>query len=980
MTSDEADRWRRVEQICQDALDRPRTDRVAFLEAACGEDVPLRREVEDLLREEATASAFLESPIGNVSAPAMEPPNPRLSGQRVGVFDVGALLGAGGMGEVYRARDTRLDRDVAIKILPEAFANDAERVARFRREARALASLNHPHIAAIYGLEESAGKTLLVMELVEGDDLSERIARGAIPLHEALPIATQVAEALETAHEHGIIHRDLKPANIKVRADGVVKVLDFGLAKAMDPGATAAGSAAPTITTPAMTAAGMILGTAAYMAPEQARGRPVDRRADVWAFGAVLFEMLTGRRAFDGEDVAEVLGAVVRLEPDWSALASDVPLQVRTLLQRCLVKEPRERIASLAAALFVLKHQLGATPTPTVAAPSNRRTWWVAAAIGVVLALAAFALQGYGSRQPALEPVEFTIAPPDGTSFGGTPAGGTGSATQLAVSPDGRHVVFVARANSESQLWLRSVVSANARLLQGTEGARFPFWSPDSRFIAFFAEGKLKKVAVAGGSPITLANTEAGRGGSWSREDVIVFDRSLRAGLFRVASAGGEPTAVTTLADGEDSHRWPHFLPDGKHFLYTSVTGACCPPPRPGIVKIGSLDQDQPPATLLQADSSVVYGSGYLVFAREQTLLAQRFDPNTRATTGDAFPLRERVSTEGSRYTGVSLSQNGVLAYAPDAASVQQTLIWLDRSGRGLGTLGVGGLDANPSLSPDERRVAVAVPSGSPANLDIWLIDVERNLRSRLTSEARDEGWPVWSPDGTRIALGIGAPPPRQGRPEKALLLQSSVNGTAPTETLLEVAGTPSRPCGPRQCTAAPTDWSSDGQFMLYTLNGAFPATLDVWALPLSGDRKPFPVANTAFSESLAVFSPNGRWVAYVSDETGQPNVFVQPFLRPGGKQQISGNGGRNPRWRGDGAELFYLDADGAMTSVSITLGDNVVVGTPKTLFPVGTLSVNQMFAVTKDGQRFLVNAGPANSASSSPMTVVINWLSTLQR
>jgi Tol biopolymer transport system component len=545
------------------------------------------------------------------------------------------------------------------------------------------------------------------------------------------------------------------------------------------------------------------------------------------------------------------------------------------------------------------------------------------------------------------------------------------------VSPDGRYVVFVAGPRSDFKLWLRPVASADAKLLPGTEGSAFPFWSPDSTEIAFFAGGRLKKIAVAGGPPVTLADARAGRGGSWNRDNVIVFDHVQGAGLFRIPSTGGVPTAVTTLAEGEDVHRWPHFLPDGRHFFFTAVTGPCCPAPRPGVVKIGSIDPGERVVTLLQADSSAVYSSGYLLFSREQTLMAQPFDPDARAMTGDAFALRERVSTGGNRYTSVSVSQNGTLAYGPSAAPTENSLFWFDRSGRIVGTLGESGPNATPALSPDEGRVALALRTGNPGNLDVWLIDIGRNLRSRLTSDARDEGSPVWSPDGTRIVLGSGTP--QEARPEKALLLQASVNGTTASETLLEVADTPTRPCGPRQCLVTPTDWSPDGRFVLYTFSGGFPATSDIWALPIVGDRQPFPIADTRFGEGLGAFSPDGRWIAYVSDETGLPNVYVQPFMRAGGKQRISVNGGRNPHWRGDGKELFYLDADGAMTAVSVTMtADTVAVGLPETLFPVGSLSFNQMFSVTKDGQRFLVNARPPNSASVSPVTVILNWTATL--
>ena len=524
------------------------------------------------------------------------------------------------MGLVYRARDTKLNRDVALKVLPDAFAGDADRLARFTREAQTLASLNHPNIAHIHGLEESGGVRALVMELVDGDDLSQRIARGAIPVDEALPIAKQIADALEAAHQQGIIHRDLKPANIKLRPDGAVKVLDFGLAKALAPeqdqSSATHQSQSPTITSPAMlTGLGIVLGTAAYMAPEQAKGREADKRSDIWAFGCVLYEMLTGQRAFDGEDTTDVLGAVVRLEPRWEALPSDVPAPVRTLLRQCLVKDRRRRVGDIAAVLFVLDHLAGVAPTVPVA-PRSNRTAWLAAALAViaVIVTAVVALRTSRSGAVATDPVQFTIAPPEKTVFGGPAAGGTGINAQLAISPDGHHIAFVAGAPSAFQLWLRPVASADARPLPGTEGSAFPFWSHDSRSIAFFAGGKLKKVAIAGGPPVVLADAAGGLGGSWSRDDVIVFG-SVRAGLFRVSSASGVPTAVTTLAEGEDAHRWPHFLPDGKHFFYTAVTGTCCPADTPGTIKIGSLDQGEPAVALLQADSSAAYSSNHMLFA-----------------------------------------------------------------------------------------------------------------------------------------------------------------------------------------------------------------------------------------------------------------------------------------------------------------------------------------------------------------------------
>jgi len=759
-------------------------------------------------------------------------------------------------------------------------------------------------------------------------------------------------------------------------------VLDFGLAKALAPEQGSARathlSQSPTITSPAMlTGAGIVLGTAAYMAPEQAKGLEADKRSDIWAFGCVLYEMLTGRRAFDGEDMTDVLGAVVRLEPPWEALPSDVPAPVRTLLRQCLVKDRRRRVGDIAAALFVLEHQARLDPALPVASRSNRIPWLVAAlATTALIATAVVALRESRAGTPSPDLVQFTIAPPENMAFGGPPAGGTGLIPQLAVSPDGRQIVFVAAAQSALRIWLRPVGSARAQPLEGTEGAAFPFWSPDSRFIAFFAGAKLKKVPIAGGPPLVVADAAAAMGGSWSRDNVIVFG-SVRTGMFRVPSAGGVPTALTTLSDGEDAHRWPHFLPDGRHFFYTAVTGPCCPAPKPGVIKVGSIDQAEPAVALLEADSSATYTSGHVLFAREQTLMIQAFDPDARQLSGDAVTVTAPVSREGSRYVSASASETGTLVYAPGSSSPQQ-LTWFDRSGKTLGTLGEAGIDVNLALSPDERQVAVAARSENAENLDIWTIDIARNMRDRVTIEPQPEGWPVWSPDGTRIAFGRTARGVGE-QPEQARLMQTQVNRTGAPETLFEAVGTPSRPCGPRQCFLAPTDWSRDGRFVLFTFGGAFPATGDIWAVPLLGDRKPFPVVQTEFTETLGTFSPDGRWIAYTSNETGQPNVYVQPFLRAGGKYRISPNGGRNPHWRADGKELFYLAADGAMTVVTIDLTDAVAAGLPTTLFPAGAVSANQAFSVTKDGKRFLVSTRPQDAAAT-PLTVIVNWASTLQK
>jgi serine/threonine protein kinase/Tol biopolymer transport system component len=1000
------DGWSRVSQLYHAALAKDANERGRFLAQACGGDNALRREVESLLAHEGTAERFLRVPAIEMAANVMaEDAGGSLSGRQIGSYQVLSRLGAGGMGEVYRAHDPKLNRDIALKVLPELFALDRDRLARFKREAQVLASLNHPNIAAIYGLEESnpppgSGQAVvqaLVLELVEGPTLADRIARGPIPIDESLSIARQIAEALEAAHEQGIIHRDLKPTNIKLRPDGTVKVLDFGLAKAMEPvGRAPNASESPTITTPAMTQAGTILGTAAYMSPEQARGKPVDRRADIWAFGVVLFEMLSGRRAFDGETTSDVLAKVMEREPDWRALPSATPMRLRELLRRSLKKDPKVRLRDIGEARVQIDELLSGAPEGIgVPAILHRPSLWQralpwasAGALAITLALigtAVIALRRASDVTPGAGSARFTIAPPENMSFGGPLGGGTGSATQVAVSPDGRNIVFVAGAPPAAapafQIWLRPIAALAAQAIPGTEGGKFPFWSPDSRFIGFFAGGKLKKVAIAGGPPTVLCDSPDGRGGSWSRDNVLLFSpggaRSGR-GLQRVSSAGGVPSAVTTVdpATGEDAHVWPHFLPDGRHFFYTAFTGPCCPAPKPSVIRIGSLDPADAAIPLLQAESSVSYASGHVVFARDGTLMAQPFDHEARQLTGEAVPLAENVSREGSRYVGVSVSEHGTLVYGSGGSSDLLQLTWFDRAGRALGTLGEAASYTNFALSPDDRRVAVSLVTGSPRNRDIWIIDIARNIRSRLTTDPGTDSAPVWSPDGTRIAF--------EGRRSgKASLRQQLADGTAADESLRDVSDS--------STDIDPSSWSADGRFIAYTLaGGGFPGqssssvdatTADVWVLPLFGDRKPFPVAQTEFIESSGVFSPDGRWIAYTSSESGQPNVYVQPFLRAGGKYQVSRDGGSHPVWRADGKELFYLSAAGTMMAVPINATGQLKGGEPQTLFQPGRLILNrgQAYAVTKDGGRFLVKVALQESFVA-PITVVVNWTAAIQK
>jgi Tol biopolymer transport system component/DNA-binding winged helix-turn-helix (wHTH) protein len=604
----------------------------------------------------------------------------------------------------------------------------------------------------------------------------------------------------------------------------------------------------------------------------------------------------------------------------------------------------------------------GVSPPPR----AHRATWVVLAGVALgVIGTAAMALRRDAPSVATVAPAQFTIAPPENASFGGPSRGGSGSATQLAVSPDGRQIAFVARGDAAYQIWLRPIAALDATPLQGTDGAAFPFWSPDSRSLGFFADGKLKTIPLAGGPPTVLADAPLGNGGSWNRENVILFaGGAARTGLSRVPSTGGRPTAATVIdaKAAEDAHRWPHFLPDGRHFFYTAVTGPCCPPGTPSEVRIGSLDEPGHDAPLFQAESAAAYASGHLIFARDETLMAQPFDAETRRLLGDPFPLAEHVTSEGSRYVGASASANGMLVYGQAGADVERQLTWFDRAGHPLGTVGDPARYAGLALSPDERRVAVTLETGTQKNVDIWVIDVPRNIRSRLTVHPGQDVSPVWSPDGARVAFQAS----RLNEP--VAIRQTLSHETGTDELVLQ---------GPGNFTMLPTAWSSDGRFLAYVTKGS-----NVWVLPLFGDRKPFAFANSPFTETSGVFSPDGRWIAYTSNEGGQTDVYVQAFPGPGVKSQVSRDGGSHPVWRGDGRELFYLGRDGTLMVVSIGAGASFESGPPHALFRtnVWRRTFNQVYAATRDGQRFLVNAMPPGASGSAPITVVLNWTAAFHR
>jgi Tol biopolymer transport system component len=900
------------------------------------------------------------------------------SGAHVGSYEILSSLGAGGMGEVYRARDRKLDRTVAIKILPEGFANDPERIARFEREAKTLAALNHPNIAHLYGLEDSAGLRALVMELVEGPTLADRIAQGPIPINEALPIARQIAEALEAAHEQGIIHRDLKPANIKITADSKVKVLDFGLAKAMDPAATGANLAnSPTLTMEA-TQAGIILGTAAYMSPEQARGTVVDKRTDLWSLGAVLYEMLTGRRLFEAATVPDTLSQVLMKEPDWNVLPVSTPAPIRRLLRRCLEKDRKQRLDSAAAVRLEIDEpqltptqEIASAPARAVSAPHRRpMSGWLVAAAGLLAPLAlALAVLTYLREQPprALERMRFHITPPEHVTL--SRVGG------FAVSPDGRHLVFAATgSDGTTRLWLRSLEAIEARPLPGTEGSTgtSPFWSPDSRFVAFNAAGKLKRIDIAGGPAQTLCDAPTVLGGSWNRDGIIIFTQ-YPGPLMRVSAAGGEPTPVTSLdsAKQEGTHAFPTFLPDGRHFLHLRVSTS----EATGIY-VGSLDNkpDNQNAKRVVAtffESAYVpsesNGRGQLLFRREGTLVAQPFDTLKMELTGEPIPVAERL---GSALANgfFSASATGVLVFRTGLESLTSQLTWVDREGKTLGTVGDVGLFLNVALSPDGSRAAFSRFNVERVAADIWVLDIRAGTDSRFTFGPNGSTAPVWSPDGSRIVFG-------SGRAGMADLYQKPANGTTDEEVLLESAD-----------EKTPTSWSGDGRFLLYT--AADPKTkADLWALPLGGGRTPIPVLRTGFNEDQGRFSPDARWIAYRSDESGRNEIYVRGFSPSGSgaKVLVSKGGGSSPRWRRDGRELLYTAFDGTITAVDVTVSTEFRVGTAKPLsklpaiMPLGTGALTTTWDVTADGSRFLV-AVPVEQRTQTPFTVVLNWQEELNK
>ena len=940
-------RWHRVEQICQDALDRPAAERAVFLLAACGEDALLRHEVEGLLMQEAAGSAFLESPTGAVAAAVMEPVSSRLSGHRVGVFDVGPLLGAGGMGEVYRARDTRLDRDVAIKILPEAFAHDAERVARFQREAKMLASLNHPHIAAIYGLEESAGLNLLVMELVEGDDLSQRIARGPIPIDEALPIAKQIAEALEAAHEQGIIHRDLKPANIKVRADGTVKVLDFGLAKAMEPAAES--SQSPTITTPAMTQAGMILGTAAYMSPEQARGKTVDKRADIWAFGAVLFEMLTGQRAFPGEDVTDTLAAVVKLDPKWDALGADVPARVRQVLRVCLQKDPRQRAQAIGDVRLALEGAFETAALPGETRVRAAASWKRVTLVGAGALLLGAALTG-GAMRMATPTIPRHVTHVAMTLTPDLPL----SPTPIALSPDGLTLAM----SAGNQIVLRRLDNPKLTALPGTEGGRTPFFSPDGNWIGFVAADELRRIRVDGTGRQTIARLgQAPRTPpSWAGNDAIYFGVTGQ-GLYRVSATGGPPTALTQprREAGEITHDSPQVLDEGRTILFTLVRADGRVP---ALLNVASGEWRVIPG--LSSDFARYSPSGRLLYRQGESVFAVTMSLASGTTTGTPEVLFDGVLA--AENSALALSADGTLAYLPNSTATggQGQIAIVSRSGTVTSVVNdsvtLGLASSSLRFSPDAGSIMAAV-SSAPNTTDLWIHDLGRSARTKLTDQGPNNAGPTWSPDGKQVAFNSTREPP-------GIYVQSL---DAPGSAKLVLRRGPS--------SQTPGAWSPDGRTLVFM--EANPRTgSDLWTLTLDG--KAAPLLATSAQERDPRLSPDGRWLAYQSNTAGRDDVYVASFPSLATTQLVSIDGGTSPRWAG-AREIVYRRGR-QVVSVPVTPSEKLTLGRPTVLFELDDASSQD--DVAPDGTTFLMLRRDAPGAGAVPgqVNLVLNVFEELKR
>ena len=876
------------------------------------------------------------------------------SGARLGPYEILSPLGAGGMGEVYRARDTRLDRTVAIKVLPAHFAGNADMAQRFEREARAISALTHPHICALYDVGNQDGTAFLVMELLEGESLAARLAKGPLPVDQVLRFGVEIAEALEKAHGQGIIHRDLKPGNVMLTKSGV-KLLDFGLAR-FQPAARDAASGVSRLATEAqqgapLTERGTVLGTFQYMSPEQLEGQEADARSDIFSLGAVLFEMATGKKAFEGKSQASLIGSILRDEPPAvSEVAPMSPPALNRVVKTCLAKDPGDRFETAHDVRLQLQwiseggSQVGLPAPVSARRKSRERFAWGLAALAL---LAAVVLGILFVRRAPSRPrlVRFEIATPEGVTSIDAPR----------ISPDGRYLAFDATdASGKTRIWVRPLNALAAQPLPGTEGTSRVFWSPDSRFLGFFAEGKLKKVEVSGGPAQKVCDAPGGSDGSWSSEGVILYDGAGSDPIYRVSAGGGTPApaAKVEASRAESQVGWPEFLPDGRHFLYM-VSGQ---KPEESAYRIGALDQAES-KLLAPAQTLVTYAPpGYLLFVRDKTLVAQPFDAKALKTTGEPIPLAEHIATDSVGLARFSVSRDGTLAYR--TGETGNRFLWVDRSGKEGETGGDPGDSRNPAFAPGGDRLAFDLADPRSGKTDIWVRDLKRGVSSRFTFSTGTAFCPLWSPDGQRVVYT-----------ETNDLFEKAAEGQGDAKLLLK-----------SDEMKFPCDWSRDGRYVAFTSRGK-ETGWDIWVLPTTGERKPFPFLMTKFAELMPAFSPDGRFLAYQSNESGRSEVYVQSFPGPGGKWQISSVGGVEPHWRADGKELYYRGLDQKLMAVDVGTGSGMTAGTPRPLFQgrFDTSIARNRVLPTADGQRFLTVA-PLGREAMTPTTVVLNWFAELGR
>jgi eukaryotic-like serine/threonine-protein kinase len=879
-------------------------------------------------------------------------------GETLGPYRVLEKLGAGGMGEVYRARDSKLNRDVAIKILPEALATDSAALARFECEAQAVAALSHPNILAIFDFGRQGDTAYAVMELLEGETLRARLAHGALPARKAGEIAVQIAEGLAAAHEKGIVHRDLKPENIFVSGEGRAKILDFGLAKMTR---SASSPDAGTQMATGRTGPGTVLGTVGYMSPEQVRGDSVDHRSDIFAFGAVLYEMLAGRQAFGRETATESMTAILKEDPpEISATGSSASPALSRIVQHCLEKKPGERFQSARDIAFALQALSGTGSGPVVARAglsdlrrlSARAVWLVS---GALIASALAGVVWWRSSTPAAQTMHFS-------------APFTFSARDIAVAPNGRTVAVVGHRESARKdvISLYDVGSPDARSLADSEGATFPFWAPDGKFLAFFADGKLKKMDIAGGPAQTLCDAPSGRGGTWNKQGVIVFAPSgmLLSGLYRIPASGGTPTPISTpdANRGENTHRWPMFLPDGRHFLYlaANVTGAS----DPNGIFMGLLDSNEKRFVVKTSTNAAYAAPGYLLFYRDNTLFGQRFDVNTLGLTGEPVAILTDIQyLPRIARTVFAVSDNGLLFAQKSSEASRSRLVWFDRKGNEVGAVGTPDLYANVVLARNGTSVAVDKTDNGTQNTDVWTYDLRRNSTTKLTFDPAIDAMPVWSPDGSKVMFS-------SSRQHMFDLYLKDADG-AKEEQLVVHGG----------ADDFPTDWSRDGKYVLYMR--ARDVWWDLWFVSFP-ELKSRLFLKTSSTVKNGQFSPDGRWVAYASNETGKWEIYVTSFPQARSKWQLSTGGGEQPRWAGNGKEIFFLSPDGTMMTVPVRTGATFDAGAPAALFQANVRepaanSEQAMYDVDATGQRFLINT-PVKKATTQPLSIVLNWNAGLKK